>query len=110
MIEAMVVSEKLRSEFIQACEDAGGMYLTSAASVNCLLKPHPLVNVTLSTLSPIVKVESGYSHIELFNVEEIEYLTVPERIKIRDDRGHIVTVRPDTGLIRFYGDMKGEIA
>ncbi|GAG58120.1 unnamed protein product [marine sediment metagenome] len=58
---------------------------------------------------PAIKVETGISHVEMYNTKSISSKTTPDRIQILNDEGHIIHVRPDTGLITFHGDVKGSI-
>jgi len=58
---------------------------------------------------PAIKVETGISAVEMYNIKSISTSTVPDKILLSNDKGHIIHVRPDIGLITFIGDLKGSI-
>lgn len=111
----MEASDRLEREFILACKNAGGQYLTRLGYMDCLLKDKPLLIFSLGTsrdiggeYSPSLKVESGESHIEMYNIEGISSKDVPKRIQFIGSEG-IAHIRPDVGLITFRGRVKGAL-
>ena len=105
----MTNQDELSKEFILACDKAKGQYLTRMGYQDCLLKSKPSLVITLSTGSPTVKVETGNSHVEMYNVKSISSVTVPNRMKILNNKGNIFHVRPEVGLVTFNGDVQGAL-
>lgn len=83
------------------CGKQGGQYLTRLGFLDCMLKDKPPLILTLSHGSPAIKVESKLSHVEMYNIKSISSKTVPNRIEILNDEGHIIHIRPDIGVITF---------
>lgn len=107
MVEIAEITGKLEKDFVKACINANGQFLSGPGHLDCLLQ-RSLV-ITLHSGSSAIKVETGNSHVEMYNVKSILSVTVPNRIQILNDKGNIIHVRPDTGIVTFNGDVKGAI-
>lgn len=103
----------IENEFIEACNSHKGKISRRLGWIDCDLTKKPLFSLCISMgtviKKPAIRVETGISHVEMYNTKSISSKTTPNRIAILNDEGHIVHVRPDTGIITFNGNVKGSI-
>lgn len=108
--KSMTTSDKLENEFVAVCKEYGGEVGSSLGYRYCDFskKDSFPVALRLGTTCPSIKVETGYSHVEMFDLEKIEK-RFNKSFTLINNRGYIINVRPGVGIATFIGGMKGVI-
>jgi len=111
----MSTQDKLEKELMQICAGHKGKISHRLGHIDCdFSKNDQTIYLSMGTgvsegSKPFAKATVGRGEVEIYNLKSISGKTTPNRVQLLSERGDIMTIRADIGIVTFIGDVKGAL-